>query len=105
MRRIAIRIRMGRIGLNETGSTSKFELRPSTSSGRPEPVEGRSSKLNPRQGMQLAHLWLFFDPSLSSSAIVSGYGEMRETGLLAMSAVVWPRRLTAFTSAPFDTKY
>ena len=37
--------------------------------------------------------------------IVSGYGEMRETGPFAMSAVVWPRRLTAFTSAPFETRY
>ena len=36
--------------------------------------------------------------------MVSGIGEMRDTGPFAMSAVVWPRRLTALTSAPFETR-
>lgn len=38
-------------------------------------------------GGQLAHLLLFFAPSLTSRSIVSGNGEMRETGPFAMSAV------------------
>ena len=49
-------------------------------------------------------LWLFFEPRLSSSATVSGIGETRCTGPLAMSAVVWPRRLTAVTSPPCSTR-
>ena len=36
---------------------------------------------------------------------MSGKGSMRDTGLLAMSAVVSPARLRAFTSAPFETRY
>jgi hypothetical protein len=55
-------------------------------------------------GQQDLHLWLFFAPSFSSSAIVSGNGWMRCTGPFAMSAVVSPARLTALTSAPFDTR-
>src|SRR5207253_4920502 len=51
------------------------------------------------------HLWLFFDPSFSSSATVAGNGEMRCTGPFAMSAVVWPLRATAVTSAPCATRY
>src|SRR5204863_657741 len=54
---------------------------------------------------QLTHLWLFFAPSFSSSASASGHGWMRWTGPFAMSAVVRPSRLTAFTFAPFDTRY
>src|SRR5262249_40354943 len=51
------------------------------------------------------HLWLFFAPSFSSSASASGHGWMRCTGPFAMSAVVLPSRLTALTSAPFETRY
>src|SRR5262245_19919316 len=51
------------------------------------------------------HLWLFFAPSDSSSASASGQGWIRCTGPLAISAVVLPSRLTAFTSAPFETRY
>jgi len=40
-------------------------------------------------------LWLFFDPSFSAKATVSGNGTMRETGPFAMSATVSPFRLTA----------
>src|SRR5437867_2550218 len=53
---------------------------------------------------QLTHLWLFFAPSFSSSAMVSGNGRRRCTGPLAMSTVVCPRRDTALTSAPLDTR-
>src|SRR5581483_4809942 len=54
---------------------------------------------------QETHLWLFLDPSFSSSATVSGNGDTRCTGPFAMSATVWPLRATAVTSAPFDTRY
>ena len=37
-------------------------------------------------------MWLFFEPSFSSSATASGNGWMRCTGPLAMSAVVCPSR-------------
>ncbi len=37
---------------------------------------------------QDTQLWLFFEPRLSRSATVSGNGEIRWTGPLAMSAVV-----------------
>ena len=47
---------------------------------------------------------LFFAPRPSSSLIVSGNGEMRDTGPLAMSTVVWPRRLTTRGSAPFESR-
>ena len=57
---------------------------------------------NSRQ--QETHLWLFFEPSFSSSATVAGNGETRCTGPFAMSATVWPLRATAVTSAPFDTR-
>ena len=53
---------------------------------------------------QLTQRWLFFAPRLSSSATVSGNGCTRCTGPLAISTVVWPLRLTAFTSAPFETR-
>ena len=36
---------------------------------------------------------------------MSGNGLMRCTGPLAMSTVVLPSRLTAFESAPFETRY
>ena|SRR3990172_7659491 len=39
-------------------------------------------------GLQLAQRLLLMAPSFTSSAIVSGYGEMRDTGPFAMSAVV-----------------
>src|SRR5437762_6535594 len=51
------------------------------------------------------HLWLFFTPIPSSSLIVSGNGEMRWTGPLAMSTVVCPARLMIFGSAPLETRY
>ena len=40
------------------------------------------------------HLWLFFEPSFSSSFSASGHGCTRCTGPLAMSATVCPSRLT-----------
>jgi len=40
-------------------------------------------------------LWLFFEPSFSSSATVAGNGETRCTGPFAMSATVCPLRATA----------
>jgi hypothetical protein len=54
---------------------------------------------------QPTHLWLFLTPYPSSSLIVSGNGEMRCTGPLAMSTVVWPARLVIFGSAPFAIRY
>jgi hypothetical protein len=64
----------------------------------------RSDARDERRCQQDRQRWLFFEPSFSSSATVAGNGEMRWTGPFAMSAVVWPRRLTAVTSAPFSTR-
>ena len=50
------------------------------------------------------HLLLFFAPSFTSKAMVSGNGATLSIGPLAMSAVVCPLRLLAFTSAPFPTR-
>ena len=58
----------------------------------------RASVPAPRRrasAQQVSHVWLFFTPSASSSAIVGGIGEMRLTGPFAMSTAVWPARLTA----------
>ena len=57
-----------------------------------------------KRPQQLTHLWLLTAPRLSSSLIVSGYGCVRCTGPFATSIVVWPERLSFFTSAPFDTR-
>lgn len=51
------------------------------------------------------HLLLFLAPRLIRSFTASGNGCVRWTGPFAMSAVVWPSRFTAFTSAPFETRY
>ncbi len=53
---------------------------------------------------QETHLWLFFEPSFSRRATVSGNGWTRCTGPFAMSATVWPSRFTRVTSAPFETR-
>ena len=58
-----------------------------------------------RRYLQARQLWLFLAPSASSSAIVSGNGCVRCSGLLAMSTVVCPARLTAMTSAPRPIRY
>ena len=55
----------------------------------------------PQQDTQLL---LFFDPRRSSRAMVDGNGWTRCTGPLAMSAVVWPLRLSTVTSAPCSTR-
>src|SRR5262249_50823398 len=60
---------------------------------------------SPHSNQQLTQRWVFFAPSFSSSAIVSGNGGTRCTGPCAMSTVVCPVRLPAFTSAPFETRY
>ncbi len=69
--------------------------------------EGPPLKTDPSRGLRRAGLAAVVvdRAELTRSAIVSGNGEMRDTGPLAMSAVVRPLRLTAFTSAPFDTRY
>jgi hypothetical protein len=65
------------------------------------PTADSRSKVAPQQD---THLWLFFEPSFSRSATVSGNGETRCTGPLAMSATVCPLRATAVTSAPLPTR-
>ena len=77
--------------------------RSSSTTGRA--VRGRLKvELTTFRRQQETHLWLFFEPSFSSSATVAGNGETRCTGPFAMSATVWPLRATAVTSAPFDTR-
>ena len=72
---------------------------------RPPRLNAGAKLLYVQSGAQhVTQLWLFFEPSRSRRATVSGIGETRCTGPLAMSAVVWPRRLTAVTSAPCPTK-
>src|SRR5262249_30272680 len=69
--------------------------------------EGAFPTATGRQSVGVQHetqWWLFFAPKPSRSLIVSGYGCGRCTGPLAMSTVVCPERLTAFTSAPRDTR-
>ncbi len=67
---------------------------------RPRAPEGGDTGLY-QQDMQLS---LFVAPRLSSRATVSGCGDTRWTGPFAMSAVVWPRRLTTVTSPPIETR-
>lgn len=55
-------------------------------------------------GQQDWQLSLFFAPRLTSRAMVSGNGETLWIGPLAISAVVCPLRLFAFTSAPRLTR-
>ena len=53
---------------------------------------------------QARQLLLFLAPMPSSSLIVSGKGCVRCSGLLAMSTVVWPARLTTMTLASWLTR-
>ena len=60
---------------------------------------------NVMAGQQDTQLSLLTAPRPSRYASVSGNGSVRWYGPFAMSAVVWPRRLTAMTSAPCSTRY
>src|SRR5262245_6999364 len=83
----------------------KGQAKPITSL-RKVKVEARvGGPLRTASDQQETHLWLFLAPSFSRRASASGHGWMRCTGPLAMSAVVLPSRLTALTSAPFETRY